>query len=204
MIKKYYDWFRRYLIPLLPLPALLIMYFVLRPKLDVDVSSFNNWYGVALQIIGGFQLVWSIDTNLRGFKGQTIVQTISRETIEMFKSFPLWSKARIVSMNTAGILVSAGALAKLKVSHTYTDLSQRVEFLERKLEHIEEALDNRIADLLTKLDEQRRDFQGKIAAVNTTSSELKTLITDVAVGGIRGQIIGLLIVVMGTVISAIQ
>jgi hypothetical protein len=181
-----------------------MFYFVLRSNLSVNESSFNNWYGVALQIIGGFQLVWSIDSNLRGFKGQTIVQAIKRDAIELFRSFPLWARTNVVALTGTANITLAGARAKLSVSHTYTDLSQRVEFLERQMARLEESVDNRMDDLHSKLDEQKSDFQAKIAAVNTTSSELKTLITDVAVGGIRGQITGFLIVVLGTAISAIQ
>jgi|GEM_PF-6632795 len=203
-MKKYYNWFRQFLWPLLPIPTVLIMYFILRPNLDANKSLFNNWYGVALQIIGGFQLVWSIDTNLRGFKGQTIVQTIKRDTIELFRSFPLWSKKNVTIITGAAHLTIPKQQVNIRASQTYTDLSQKVEFLERQLSHLQEALDNCINDFRTKMDEQKRDFQNKIAAVNTTSSELKTLITDVAVGGIRGQITGFLIVVLGTVISAIK
>ncbi len=159
---------------------------------------------MALQIIGGFQLVWSIDKNLRGFKGQTISQAIMRGTIELFRSFPLWSKRNVVIKAETGSFTSVGNRAKLRVGHTYTDLSQRVEFLERQIDRLEEALDNRIDELHSKLDEQRRNFQDKVVEMSKTSSELKMLITDVAIGGIRGEITGLLIIVFGTVISAIQ
>ncbi|MCX6121531.1 MAG: hypothetical protein NTX44_07910 [Ignavibacteriales bacterium] len=203
-MKKYFDWFRKRILPLLPLPSVLIMYFILRSYLAAQESSFNNWYGVALQIIGGFQLVWSIDTNLRGFKGQTIVQAIKRETIELFKSFPFWSKKNIVAITGTVEMTSAGMQANATVSHNYTELSDKVAFLERQLSYLENALDNCINDFHKKMNEQKVDFQEKIASINTTSSELKTLITDVAVGGIRGQITGFLIVVLGTIISAIQ
>ena len=203
-MQKYYDWLRQRVWPILLIPAVLTIYLLLRNSLSVSSSSLNTWYGVTLQILGGFQLIWSIDANLRGFKGQTILQAIKRDAVEFFSSFPLWSKTNTTIITGTGSMTLAGAQAKLRVSNIYTDLTQRVEFLERQIVRIEDMIDNRIEDLNSKVDEQKRDIQSQFAAASTTSADLKNLITDVAVGGIRGQITGFLIVVIGTIISAIQ
>jgi len=203
-MNKYFDWFIIHILPLLPIPALFALYFVLCPFFTTHESSFNNWYGVVLQIIGGFQLVWSIDTNLRGFKGQTITQAIKKEAIKIFNSFPLRDKTNVSIIHGTASLTVPKQQLKSDGYYNNTNISQKIEFLEKRINLLEETLDNRVADFHSILIEQKKDYQSKIDELNTTSSNLKMLLTDVAVGGIRGQITGLLIVVIGTIISAIQ
>lgn len=203
-MSKYYDWFRR-LGPLPLVPFVCVVYFAVKSYLPETNPGFNNWYGVFLQIAGGFQLVLAIDTNLKGFTGRSILQALLGEARLLFRSFPLWARQRVV---TASGTIRGGAqvegAASIRVKHNHTDLTKRVEFLERQLESLQDQLDNRMKDLVSKLNEQKKEMQKEIAALTNTSSQLRHLITDVAVGDINGQITGFLIVVIGTVISAIE
>lgn len=200
-MKKYYEWVKQE--PFLFIPAVVIIYFVLRWYLPVQTSSLNNWYGAFLQIAGGFQLVKAIDKNLRGFTDQTILQTIKRVISESIKAFPLWAKKNVIAMTGTGHMTLTGFPAKIRVSHTYTEIPQRVEFLERQVEHLQDQIDNLRDDVHSQIEQERKDREKAIADLNNTSSNLKTLITDVAVGDLKGQITGFVIITFGTVLSAL-
>jgi hypothetical protein len=203
MIKNYFNWFQRPW-PLHVIPGVVIIYFIFLSFLHGKEAIFNNWYGAALQIVGGLQLIWALDDNLRGLKGQTILEAIKKNTIEWFRSFPLWAKTN-VSLITGTANITFGAVrARLQAKHNYTDLTQRIEYLEKQTEQLYNELDNHVDEFHSKLTEQRKALETKIEASNRVSSELKTLITDLAVGDIKGEISGLCLVIIGTVISAIQ
>jgi hypothetical protein len=161
-------------------------------------TIIKHWYGVTLQILGGLQIVWSIDKNLRGFKNQTII----RNLVEWLRSFPLFVKPRSVVFTASGGVVVGGS-AKIRARQTYNTIAEKVEYLQRQIDLLQDEFDKRMDDFDSKLNKQRRDLEVQIAHCNEKMSEMKNLIQDVAVGGIKGQITGILIVIFGTVLSAL-
>jgi hypothetical protein len=198
-MRKYYNWFRQsWPLPLVPIA--LAVYYLLSSSLPGEQSTINNWYGAALQILGGLQILWSIDKNLRGFKNQSIIRSI----LEWFRSFPLFAKPRSAVFTGAGGIVLGGSAKIITGKHVYSTIAERVEYLERQIDLLQEEFKKRMDEFGAKVNKQRKDLEVQIAHCNEKISEAKNLIEDVALGDIKGQVTGILIVIMGTWMSALR
>lgn len=178
---------------LLPLFAL---HYLALSHFSGQTLMVNKITGSALQIVGGFLILVSIDQNLGLFHNESVISAISA----WFKSFPL-KRSVILGTATGSVSASSSATGLSTVAIAPTTLEGRISALENGLEALRVQLHGEINKLNTRIAHAQNDLQHALENTNARLGSLTKQLEDATVGGAKLQAFGVLLAVYGAITS---
>lgn len=165
-------------------------------SLSIAPQTVNKVVGMALQVIGGLLILYSINDNLGLFRRQSLLTA----TIAWFKSFPLRGKDITVQLRGAAIGSFTGS-ASVSTRKLPTTLEERVAYLESTLAAHKQEVADAFASAQRNLDSAKVELHGRIGTTVNQIAELSQKVELAAVGGFKLQGFGVLLAIYGAVTS---
>ena len=165
--------------------------------LCVNNAEVNKLISLILQILGGILILHSIDSNISLFKNKTIFSLI----IGWFKAFPFIKREPIRIQAGVGEIKYEAHPAKIRLGRSSETLEEKIENLEQKISWLKEDLDDETKYLKSQIQNIYEHSSDKIAVISKQNNDVNSKLEKVAVGGIKYQVLGVLLLVYGSVIS---
>ena len=162
-------------------------------------SQINKALALVLQVIGGLLVLYSIDSNLGLFEKGKLMTLGKRWLI----SHP-FSKKEVHNVSAyASLSINAATNVEFREHKVPATLEERVDLLFKHVDWLKEDLskqkeqyEKRVKDLETKLTE------GQVS-LSSSVNEIKKNLESVAIGGLKLQIFGVVLVIYGSLLSYI-
>ncbi len=174
------------LFPVIFIHALLIHYFCL------NASTTNKIFSYGSQIAGGLLILYSIDSNIGVIKGKTLIEVL----VNYIKECPLKKLPLQVEVHD-GVNVVAGGKAKVAYCRNPKTIDAKIEYLQEQIKNVKRDLEQESKDLHNKIDLQAKNMGIEIQKTKSTLQTIESRMEKVYVGGIKGQLFGVLLIVYG-------
>jgi len=182
--------------PVLALIPAFVAHWLALGQYSASAAMINKIVGMALQLVGGLVILYSINENLGLFRKQSLLVTV----VHWFRSFPLVRKS--VTIQLSGV-TSAGMTgsASITTSVSPKTLEERVSRLEETLKSLRQEVAANAAAAQQQLQQAKAELGNRIAATSDQVTELTKKVEHAAVGGFKLQAFGVLLAVYGAVTS---
>jgi len=179
---------------MLALILLSVVYFLCL-RLFTDISTVNKYYGAFLQILGGAIVLFAIIENLNIFRSKTVWELI----IEWVTAFPI---RRIHNLNIETILPEIHV--SFELTHLYPTeetLEDRLKNIERKIQSIEEMQNQGFKNLSSKIEKSDSELEKYMNDAHSKINKLDNNLKTAMAGDVQSPIFGVLLAIVGTIIS---
>jgi hypothetical protein len=160
-------------------------------------SSINESLSFSFQIIGGLLIIYSIDNNIGLFKNKNLLSVAK----EWLKSAP-FIKQKTITINAQGI-ASAEAFGSCSVVVTKNPQTteEHLQYLQEQIDYIKKDISSTKSGIQKDLDAMKDEYKENYSANNELIRDLRNKLETTAIGGIKVQIFGVLLMVYGSAIS---
>lgn len=190
-MRRFYNWCRR----AWPLWASLM---VIAAHLGV-VSMFpqqsneiNGGFSIAMQVLGGLLVLYSIDSTLGLMREESIFRVI----MKWLQDCPLWSKPKGVEVSVSSA-ASAMASFNPRVKTAIASLPDRVTELERQVEEVYREMDRKTQALKELISEAKGQLSTRIGGAESAIRGVEQKLNTTMLSGIKQQVFGVVIAVYG-------
>ena len=160
-----------------------------------DRNLVHRFAGVALQIVGGAFVLFSLNKNMGVFKQGTLCQRVS----QWWKSRPFFRK-RIdaeVRIQGAGHLHVTGSPVQLPHRKLGT-IEERVEELEKRIEEYRKEMTNGDDALRNEIISAKQELRAELSEKGRELAEVQSVLVTAVVSGVNSQLFGILLICYGT------
>lgn len=182
------------LIPILVAASHAALVFVAFPA---NKEFISKAVGTGLQIVGGLLVLISINGALKEFDRKTLYGAIKH----WWSSRPRWKRQSItINVEAGGISLSGSAALSVGRAHggTLDDRVRQIEIqlthLSERIEEVDRLLNNRVQALHGLVDREVQNVKESVAKVG---QQVRTA----AIGGYKGQVLGVLLAIYGTLVG---
>jgi hypothetical protein len=186
--------------PLYVFAILVVLNLVALKILPRENKTIVSWSSAIFQIIGGVIILSIININM----GILSKSSIPKYIFGYFKRFPLFRRNNIVLMVANCHSSTNCSTAELRLIPSTSDLKERIEFLYKEIDRIE----NKIGKLKTEINEKINESENKLhSEINTIKTEIKEInikIQNVVIGGATWEVLGALSISYGLLIPLIH
>jgi uncharacterized coiled-coil protein SlyX len=162
------------------------------PPVDL---RFNKVFGAALQGLGAFLVLISIDGNLGLFRGHGVFI----ELRDYIRAYPRRVSIVTVVGASCGQANANGLTASVRVWPE--DIDGRVAALEQWCKELEIKISNQRAEVLRRVDEVQAEQRATMGEHGRRVENLAKKIEETAVGGTKLQAFGVGLAVIGSILS---
>lgn len=197
-MKRFYRWFMDAW-PIWAAASIIGAHRGLLQAFPQKIEETNTVFSLGLQIIGGLMVLYSIDSNLAELRGQNIWLLIR----QWFQNCPLWSKPRTVQVSLKGeIGISSSASGRVK--RRAITLEERVEELERQVDEAYKEMHRREETVKKLISDVKNELSSKVAENQAGIRGVEGKLDNTALGGLKQQVFGVLIVIYGALLGHIS
>ena len=160
--------------------------------------ELNKYYASFIQLVGGMVILYNIDSNLGLFK-QTNIFSYS---VAIFKKFPLFR--RMTSVNS-DLTISCGidGATKARVLKKPETTEEYLEILQKQINWLKEDLKYQIKESNEKYQTLESQFSKDNSAINNKVNSLEEKLVSSAVGTIKPQIFGFILICYGAWLNVV-
>lgn len=182
--------------PLIVTVAIGLVHYTLYQIFSGHSDLFNKVMCSALQLIGGFFVLFSIDQNIGLFQKQNL----SILALNWIKSFPWIKRSGVAHMSgVAGIAIAGSGYAFSKKRCEKIE-DQLIE-LERQIDECRSLIFEKERQLNGNIEKAKQELNSAISSNNSELIRLSSVIEDAVVGGFKSQAFGVLLVIYAAVLS---
>ncbi|AEP29104.1 hypothetical protein [Brumicola nitratireducens] len=191
------------------LPLFLVHYlFLVLPCIDsifgvniicIANNEINKVFALILQVLGGFLVLHSIDSNIGLFRNKNLKSL----TLAWFKSFPFIKRKPLVIRPITAECRSEVHPIKIKLGRKADTLEEKIEALEEKLNWLKEDFQDDIKHLKKQIQNMYEESSKKYGALSNKTFDISTKLEKVSVGGIKFQVFGVSLLIYGSIVSYI-
>ncbi|MBO9489655.1 hypothetical protein J7384_04685 [Endozoicomonas sp. G2_1] len=164
----------------------------------IPETQINKYYASTIQLLGGGIIILNIDSNLGLFKKTNIVS----HSLAIIKSFPLNKKLTTVTKQHTFVLNFESNIKNRGYKGPST-IEEHIEVLQKQIDWLKDDLKNHHRELSEKINEQHSVLSEKIASTKTEVNSLETKIINSAVGSLKPQILGFVLICYGAWLNII-
>ena len=189
------------------LPLFLVHYlFLVLPCIDsifgisigcITNEEINKVFALVLQVLGGFLVLHSIDSNIGLFRNKSLKSLI----LAWFKSFPFIKRKPILVKPITAECRTEAPPAKIRLGKKADTLEEKIEALEERLNWLKEDLQDETKQLKKQIQNVYEESSKKYGALSNKSFDISKKLEKVSVGGIEFQVFGVSLLIYGSIIS---
>ena len=180
--------------PVLAIIGISFAHLLLLKYLDVQNSKINSLVSLSTQIVGGLIVLYSIDTNIWLFKKGGLIGELKA----YFLSFPLIKRNITISLEPASFSVKGGDIRTSLIRNPKT-VEEHIEYLQEQIDGLVNTVDQQNTKLSEEISELDVKFTRNIGENSTDISEINKKLKVFAIGGLKLQFLGVLLVIYGGV-----
>lgn len=185
--------------PILMLVAIGLIHYSLCLTFDMHINIINKIVSASMQVIGGLIVLYSIDANIGMFKHHGLASIVWN----WFSSFPLFKRTVTIPVK-GGTIGFASAPTTLTVIRKCNTMEERLNELERQLEECHKLVHEKARLLNEQVEKVRIEMNTSLSSHGAELKKLSTLIENSVVGGFKSQAFGVLLVIYGAVLGALN
>ena len=182
--------------PVLALIPVALIHATALHVLSTQTPIVNKVAGMALQLLGGMLVLYSVNDNLGLFRAQSLTSTI----LAWFRDFPVVRESISLSGSASG-MSSATAAMSATVHRAVSTIEERLAEIERVLEELRGQLQREVQAVNSRIDVTRNELQQQILGNSSNITDLSKRLEHAAVGGFKFQALGVLLAIYGAVTS---
>jgi hypothetical protein len=160
----------------------------------VREAAINNTFALVAQITGGLLVLYSIDSNIGIVKQESLYSIFTR----YFKDFPLFKKSVSITVG-ASMHTQSSARARLTVKKHPQSLEEKVAYLQEQIDEIRGEFKEDLKELDTKVDRKDKKQSEKITTLTESVDGIESKVNQVAVGGLKVQVFGVILLIYAAV-----
>lgn len=181
-------WF--FIIPIL----LIVIHYNILSYYATDKDEINKLIALCLQLTGGLLVLYSIDSNIGLFKGDSLIGLFGK----WLKSIPLFKKNIVIKVGKAELKLSGG-IGKARFLKGGKTIEEKIEALQEQINWLKEDLQEESRNINKKLSESESRLNTQIQETNSKLRLFEGKIEQFSVGGIGSQVCGVLLMFHGAV-----
>ena len=160
-------------------------------------STINKYLSFALNVTGGILVIYSIDSNLGLFKKGNLIILFNN----WIKSFPLIKRDPLIINAESGSYTMTGHPVRIQIHKPPETIDELYKYTQEQIaflcQDLKEERRNR-DEVINKLSEK---WSSKHLTISDSVTEINEQLKAIAIGGIKLQIFGVLLVVYGSYIG---
>lgn len=180
---------------LLPVIFMGIHLFII-PQLNFEMTKINKLISLALQIVGGILVLYSIDSNLGVIKKDSI----SNVVMNWFKAFPLFSKPVNAELGTINNRATMHAV-KIRMGGPGRKTKEQLDYLQKQIDWLKEDLQEHFNDVKQRIAESDKKSSNELADLRSDMGLMNNQLRAISVDGLGLQIFGLILMIYGSVVG---
>ncbi len=159
----------------------------------------NKIVSFLLQLVGGMIVLYSVNENMGMFKRGSLLSLIG----QWFKSFPLIKRSVTLSVNGSGSAVASGS-PTITTKRKFNTVEERLDELERQIDESRQLIFEREKIVMERISSVQSALESSISQNSKAIQDVRKLLDDSLVGGIKAQLFGVLLVLYGAVLRLIS
>ncbi len=180
--------------PVIVMLAVIFVHFLLIYYFSLNSKEINKLASLLSQLVGGGFVLYSIDSNIGIFDGKSLFATFS----SYLRECPLFKRS-VTHQIQPGSITYAGGKVKATVSRNPKSVEEKLEYLQEQINEVKRDLLEESKVLNDKIDRESNKLNYKIQEANLALQKTDSKIKEVAIGGIKIQIFGILLMFYGAV-----
>tara|TARA_R110002012_G_C11407190_1_gene586524 strand:+ start:65 stop:673 length:609 start_codon:yes stop_codon:yes gene_type:complete len=157
----------------------------------------DKYLSFALNISGGLLVIYSIDSNLGLFKKGNLYTLFAK----WVKSFPLVKGEPLSIVAEPGKYTVTAHPARIELTKPPESIEELYRYTQEQVSLLRKDLKNERRSRDEALGKMANEWSTKHSAINKNVTEINDLLKAVAIGGIKLQIFGVLLVTYGSYIG---
>jgi hypothetical protein len=171
-----------------------------RPCLEIGLPCFtsteiNRFLTFTFQLIGGGLVIYSVDSNIGLFKNKTLAGSLYNYLSELIPRKPVTVEQHSL------VQISVVSSAKIGASKKAITIEEKMAYLQDQIDWLKKDLLEDRTKFSKLIEEGKRDSSASHRRLEQAHTELKKNLESVAIGGLKPQIFGVLLLVYGSFIS---
>lgn len=151
------------------------------------------------QIAGVFILIKSIDQNINLLNGNTFIGTISlgfQQWLTTWRSreFSAGGKSTFTLDASGGVAVTSG-------DRSHMPLADRIKLLETAMDDVRNQHSELVGETRALAAKVQKSEQELIQRLESETKSIKSLLTDISIGGLSKQIVGMYLIIYSATVS---
>jgi len=190
-MRRFYHWCRRAW-PLWASLMVIAAHLAVVNTFPQQSKEINGGFSIAMQVLGGLLVLYSIDSTLGLMREESIFRIISK----WLQDCPLWSKSKAVNVSVSSA-ASAMASFNARVKTVASSLPDRVTELERQVEEAYREMDRKNQALKELISEAKGQLSTRIGGAESAIRSVEKKLDTTMLSGIKQQIFGVVIAIYG-------
>jgi hypothetical protein len=185
--------------PFLVVAAVGCMHYLFYKTLQIEGDDLNKIAAATLQLVGGLIVLYKINENIGLFKQQNLLSM----AVGWLKEFPLIRRSETVELKAGVIGVSSAGPVSVHVKRKCDTVEERLEELERQIDECRQLVHDKEKEINFTIVRVRQELEKEISVNRDRVQDVSSLIDQTAVGGIKVQLLGVLLVIYGAIIGVV-
>ena len=178
--------------PVLAVTAMIMAHWLVLIFLPSHWEIVNKTVALVLQVIGGFLVLYSIDSNIGVIRGRSL----GSEFRQYLAQFPLLRKTHVIEAKGASCTLSSGE-AELKTTRNPATMEEKLDYLQEQIDQIRVDFRDEISKIRGEFNQRKKEVEQKIGSLSKSINNVESIVEEVSVGSIKIQIFGVLLLVHG-------
>lgn len=160
--------------------------------LNAPDEKINAFISLFAQLSGGLLVLYSIDDNIGLFKKGGIIEELKSYLL----TFPLIKRNITLNLDSGNFKISGGE-ANLAVSRNPQTIEEHIEYLQEQINELKFNVDKKYSKLNQVIGELDTRISNSIEENSSAISDIKSKLESFAIGGLKLQFFGVLLVIYG-------
>jgi len=173
-----------------------IFHYIFIGALSFNAQTTNETISFITQISGGLLVLYSIDSTLGIVSGSSL----SKGLVQYFKEFPL-IKRKVVTAVGGGSISLVGGKVRMRVGRNPGTIEGKLEYLQEQIDELRQHVKEDIDEVRELVNDKAEKITDRVSSIEGSLTKIDQTVKDVSVGGVKAQIMGVLLLLYGAVIA---
>jgi hypothetical protein len=183
--------------PFFGILLLILTRFLLIYYFSFNASSTDKFLSLASQMIGGFFILHSIDSNIGIINEKKLFSIFSN----YLREFPLIKRSVVLQAHSASTATFSSTV-NATVSRNPISIEEKLEYLQDQIDTIKRDIELESKELSAKIDRCSNELNIKIQDTRLALGKMDSKIKEGSIGGLNEQIFGVLLTEVFRVVVA--
>ncbi|MEQ8689532.1 MAG: hypothetical protein RIC89_01675 [Pseudomonadales bacterium] len=182
--------------PVLAISSTAVIHFLLIESLALDSQQLHTAVALVTQLLGGLLVLYSIDSTIGIVSGTSLITDLKQYLME----FPLIKRHVTLEVQGANHMVTGGKV-RLSVGRNPKTVEEKLSYLQEQIDEIRRDFQEDFAEVKALIDTKTNQLSDRISSVQTSVNELESTVTKISVGGVKIQLLGVMLLFYGAITS---
>ena len=178
--------------PLLIFSSLFVSYLQFRCYFLLMGVPFDKIISGIAQVFGGIIILYTINSNI----GLITTKSLFNHFWGYLNEFPLRKKGAIINLPASTFTLSTGHV-DITATKNPISMDEKIAYLQEQINEIKENIKWQYEEINEKISHSSIEMNNKIDNKNSEVKRLESTLGEVTIGGVKMQIFGVLLIILG-------